>query len=89
MEKETLKEVAEKYANNWEEMHPELDFEDMTPIEISKIDFIEGAKWQQERSYSEEDMDNYAEYCTTHVLTTQIGNPYLSIKEFFEQFKNK
>ena len=89
MEKETLEEVAEKYANNWEEMHPELDFEDMTPIEISKIDFIEGAKWQQERSYSEEDMDNYAEYCTTHVLTTQIGNPYLSIKEFFEQFKNK
>ena len=46
---ETLEEVAEKYANDWEEIHPKLDFEDMTPIAISKIDFIEGAKWQQEQ----------------------------------------
>jgi hypothetical protein len=49
MKQETLEEVAEKYANDWEEIHPKLDFEDMTPIAISKIDFIEGAKWQQEQ----------------------------------------
>jgi hypothetical protein len=49
--KEILEEAAEKYANNWEEIHPELNFEDITPIEVSKIDFIEGAKWQAERMF--------------------------------------
>jgi len=53
---ETLEEAAEKYANDWEEIHPTLDPEDMTPITVSKIDFIEGVKWHQERSYSEQDI---------------------------------
>ena len=57
--KETLEEAAERYANDWEEIHPELDPENMTPIAVSKIDFTEGAKYQQEQDknkYSEEDM---------------------------------
>ena len=52
---ESLEEVAEKYANEWEEIHPTLDSEDMTPIAVSKIDFIEGDKWQQKQMYSEEE----------------------------------
>ena len=56
MKTETVEEAAEKYANNWEEIHPELVPENITPIEVSKIDFIEGAKWQQENSYSEEEV---------------------------------
>jgi hypothetical protein len=44
---------------------------------------------QQERLYSEEDMDNYAEYCVEHTLTKQIGHPYMSVKDWFEQFKKK
>ena len=47
---ETLEEAAEKYANDWDEIHPLLAYEEITPIEVSKIDFIEGAKWQQENS---------------------------------------
>jgi hypothetical protein len=47
--------------------------------------FIKGAKWMEERMYSEEDMNKYAEYCTTHVLTKQIGSPYLSVNEWFKQ----
>jgi hypothetical protein len=52
--KETLEEAAEwlypifdrfKYDEDW--------VEDVTK---SRQDFIEGAKWQQERSYSEEDI---------------------------------
>jgi hypothetical protein len=42
---------------------------------------------QQENSYSEEDMNNYAEYCTSHILKSQIGHPYLSVTEWLEQFK--
>ncbi len=49
---ETLEETAEKYANDWEEIHPKLNFEAMTPIAISKIDFIEGAKFKQQQIYN-------------------------------------
>jgi hypothetical protein len=46
-------------------------------------------KWQQERMYSEQDMDNYAEYCINHFAKSQIGQPYLSAKEWFKQFKKE
>ncbi len=49
----------------------------------------DGVKWQQERMYSEEDMQEYAEYCTSHVLKSQVGHPYLSATKWFEQFKKK
>ena len=45
--------------------------------------FIDGAKWQQERMYSEEEV--------LELLLNRPG-PYLSdeeIKEWFEQFKKK
>ena len=48
--KEEVEVAAEKYAKDWEEIHPELDPEDITPIEMSKIDFIQGAEWQKEQS---------------------------------------
>ena len=52
--KDTLEEAADKYANEWEEIHPTLDPEDMTPIEVSKIDFIAGAKWQAEQLFKDD-----------------------------------
>jgi hypothetical protein len=73
---ETLEEAAKRWIRQFK-------------LITKKESFIEGAKWQQQNSYSEEDIEEYAEYYTTHVLTTQIGNPYLSIKEWFEQFKKK
>ena len=44
--------------------------------------FIEGAKWQQERNYSEEDMMDYSNY---RLLIKKALDP----KEWFEQFKKK
>lgn len=44
--------------------------------------FIEGAKWQQQRMYSEEDMQDYANY---RLLIKKALNP----KEWFEKFKKK
>ena len=82
---ETLEEVAEKYANDWEEIHPKLNFEAMTPIAISKIDFIEGAKWQQERMYSEEEVI-YLLYSFKNYLG--FGEE-VEEKKWFEQFKKK
>ena len=55
---ETLEEAAEKYSENWEEITG-LDYENTVPSEVNKLDFINGAKWQQEQNknlYSEEDL---------------------------------
>jgi len=54
---------------------------------ISDISKMVDVPKQQETLYTEEQVNSYAEYCTTHVLTTQIGHPYLSVKEFFKQTK--
>ena len=47
--KETLEEAAEKYSENWEEITG-LDYENTVPSEVNKLDFINGAKWQQEQN---------------------------------------
>ena len=52
---ETLEEAAEKYSENWEKITG-LDYENTVPSEVNKLDFINGAKWQQERMYSEEEV---------------------------------
>jgi hypothetical protein len=82
MRQETLEEAAEKYANDWEEIYPELDSEDITPIAVSKIDFIAGAKWQAERMYSEEEVIAIVEKSRETGLTAE----YLILTE---QFKKK
>jgi hypothetical protein len=48
-------------------------------------DFIEGAKWQQERSYSEEEVIAFGEFIFKHSLLTHTRG----VKSLFEQFKNK
>ena len=66
MKKETLEETALKlYPEEWDWRERET--------------FIEGAKWQQERSYSEEDMKQAFRGFAS-------GK---SFKDWFEQFKNK
>jgi len=86
MKQETLEEVAER-------LYPIILEEGVWDKNKQYRDvWMNGAKYQQQQDtnkYSKEDIEEYAEYCTTHVLTTQIGNPYLSIKEWFEQFKKK
>ena len=61
---ETLEEAAEKYSENWEEITG-LDYENTVPSEVNKLDFINGAKWQQEQNknlYSEEDLLNFGAF---------------------------
>jgi hypothetical protein len=53
MKQETLEEAAERIT-----YHEELSWENT----LSKRCFIEGAKWQSERMYSEEDMKQFAEW---------------------------
>jgi hypothetical protein len=81
--KETLEEAADKYVEDFE-----LSFYDTVeeiPVkEIAKKDFTEGAKWQQEKMYSEEDLLSAFEAGMMF-----IGEDKGSFREWFEQFKKK
>jgi hypothetical protein len=87
--KTELEEAAEKYSENWEEITG-LDYENTVPSEVNKLDFINGAKWQQEQNknlYSEEDMYKLMyEYQEWLVLTLE---PVKTFEEWFKQFKKK
>jgi hypothetical protein len=72
MKQETLEEAAENYAKQFDYA------EDSSP----QLDFIEGAKWQEERMYSEEEVIAIVEKSRETGLTAE----YLLLTE---QFKKK
>ena len=76
--KTELEEAAEKYAEIYR-CPATNDNEYCRHDIISAINF--GAKWMQERSYSEEDMTEYAIYI--------VFNNLITPKQWLEQFKNK
>lgn len=81
-QQETLEEVAEN------------KFGLVDPI-LGKSDYrigyerglIKGAKWQEERSYSEEDMVTFSKYCLQYLFTNK--NTDLTIENLFEQFNKR
>ena len=85
MEKETLEEAAERiyreYPNN-PLNKPEWHYNrDINCFKKRKA-FILGAKWQQERMYSEEDMEK----AFTNGLNRSFDSDF---DRWFEQFKKK
>jgi hypothetical protein len=74
MEKETLEEAAEEYKD------------DLT-IDNLKLAFINGAKWQAERMYSEEEVINLLNEFSRHLIFNKSSD--LTINHWFEQFKKK
>ena len=70
----TLEEAAEIYAKQFDYA------EDSSP----QLDFIEGAKWQQERSYSEEEvLEIIRQYALEEHLITS-SKPDIWFKQFKE-----
>ena len=84
MNKETLEEAAERYADYSNDYVP-MSFGDKFN-ETTKTDFIAGAKWQAERMYSEEEVLEIL--CKSHNAsnTSIVAN---EIKKWFEPFKKK
>ena len=96
--KETLEEVAENYADKQSDISMRQN-----PLEYSKsgeelwyeskVDFIEGAKWQQERMYSEEEaieffIEGYRQRAIASNLIFDNASKMYAIS-LFEQFKKK
>ena len=77
-DKETLEEVAENYAIDKQN-------ENASKYYIALESFQEGAKWQQERSYSEEEVWKLVNKLNQ---TLNIGSD-LTLEEWFKQFKKK
>ena len=76
MKQETLEEAAENYGNNIGNKNGTAQF-----------DFIKGAKWQQERSYSEEEVKRI---CSKAWLKTpNTPNMLEEFDKWFEQVKKK
>jgi hypothetical protein len=74
MTEETLEEAAQRYTeeHKWEEQDPWLDF-------------IEGAKWQQEKMYSEEEVKQIIDATLIEYSDFVLAD----VPEWFEQFKKK
>lgn len=73
MKQETPEEAAELYSKN---------ISTWTKIRNNSIrDFIAGAKWQQERMYSEEEVEIL-------LLDCRSENP-IDVSKWFKQFKKK
>jgi hypothetical protein len=77
---ETLEEAAER-------LFPfTKDDSENRIITIKRLFWIEGAKWQQERMYSEEDVYHILCEHTEYFLG---GGERMSLTQWFEQFKKK
>ena len=76
IEGEPLEEAAER-------KYPEKHAKDILSI-IKQEAFINGAKWQQERSYSEEEVLKLLKSLTCDIIDE--GNEQF-VEEWFEQFK--
>jgi hypothetical protein len=74
MNQETLEEVAKRYSKN----------------KLSKLGFIEGAEWQAERMYSEEEAGELV-YNIIGKYAKQYGIMVdgAELNDLFEQFKKK
>jgi hypothetical protein len=89
--KETIEEVALR-------LYPDKGYEDELYCDIGEYNrelFTEGAKWQQERRYSEEDMINFA-FDTYYYISKLMEVPFNQISENklhaienLKQFKKK
>lgn len=94
MSKETLEEAAKNYAKIPQNRDVDSEERYFNPA-VRKYDaFIDGAKCQQERSFSEEQVIELLEYVRANYYDNgkhwhQEPDKDYTSKELFEEFKNK
>lgn len=83
MEEETLEEAAENHLQKWRLLN-NIHLSNILHAERCKNDFITGAKWQQERSYSKKDMEK----AFTNGLNRYFDSDFDRWFEQFSKLKN-
>ena len=78
-----LKLVKENKVNNWDLVDAKAEQNNTIDLDAYAKGVQDGAKWQQERMYSEEDL-RYAFECAT-----DLNPSFESFSAWFEQFKKK
>ena len=78
-----LEEAAENDFNILQEENPIVPDNHIWPF---KLGYLKGAKWQQEKSYSEEDMIEFAKLHVTKALeaaskSVKYNRPYIEVKD--------
>jgi hypothetical protein len=84
MEKETIEEAAKKRYIEGVYVINGIDI-----CNASRECFIEGAEWQKERSYSEEDMLNFAWFLIKNIGQYSCDRTAHFEGKYLEQFKKK
>jgi hypothetical protein len=87
MNEETLEEAAKKIYLSYE--NNDLLYGHSEELQLAyKAGIVDGAKWQQERMYSEEEVYQLLYDLSAQVLNNKISTPKL-LEKWFEQFKKK
>ena len=92
MKQETLEEAAEKYARKQcDDMYDDIAPSGGNWGWETSTDFIAGAKWQQERMYSEDEVIEFGEMIAWNMVGKTITESFIRTvsKKLFEQFKKK
>jgi hypothetical protein len=82
MNKETIEEAAIRLFNDFQKNNPIVPKNNINPY---KLGFINGAKWQAEKS--EEDILEFANWC--RIQDNKHPNRVVTTQQLFEQFKKK
>ena len=81
---ETLEDAAEKYGNTHQDVSEDLG------KYLVKAVFQDGAKWQQERMYSEEEVrEAFKQSRQANIFQKNMPPVYESFEEWLDEFKKK
>ena len=88
MKQQTLEEAAENVFDIFQNENPIVPHKH---IDAFKLGFMKGAKWQQKRMYSEEDMKQFAEWLikVNFNYTSNTTDVFLIWKKQFKKKKQK
>ena len=82
MDKE-LEIAAQRYSDDWEKI-TRLSYEDLEVEEINKLDFINGANWQKNRLFTNEEVIDIIQ---KRLLSIGVFSSYTATEIWFNQYK--
>ena len=82
MDKE-LEIASQRYSDDWEKI-TRLSYEDLEVEEINKLDFINGANWQRNRLFTNEEVIDIIQ---KRLLSIGVFSSFTATEIWFNQYK--